>query len=50
MGKEPKCHVDINFHFNLKNGGLLFSVFDKLEMYVCTEGMEWWGGGGGRLD
>ena len=46
MGKEPKCHVDIKFHLNLKNRGLLFSVFDKLEIYVCTEGT----GSGGRSD
>ena len=45
MGKEPKCHVDIKFHLNLKNRGLLFSVLDKLEMYVCTEVKGLWGGG-----
>ena len=48
MGKEPKFHVGIKFHLNLKNRGLPFSVFDKLEMYVCTEGRD--GGGGCRSD
>ena len=37
---EPQCHVDPKFQVNLKNRGFLFSVFHKLEMYVCNE----WGG------
>ena len=35
---EPQCHVDPKFQLNLKNRGFLFSVFHKLEMYVCDEG------------
>ena len=40
---QPKqqCHVDPNFQLNLKKRGFLFSVFHKLEMYVCND----WGGG-----
>ena len=34
---EPQCHVDPKFQLNLKNRGFLFSVFHKLEMYVCNE-------------
>ena len=40
---EPQCHVDPKFQLNLKYIGFLFSVFHKLEMYVCNEG-------GGGLD
>ena len=35
---EPQCHVDPKFQLNLKNRGFLFSVFHKLEMYVCNGG------------
>ena len=34
---EPQGHVDQKFQLNLRNGGFLFSVFHKLEMYVCSE-------------
>ena len=34
---EPQCHVDPKFQLNLKNRGFLFSVFHKLDMYVCNE-------------
>ena len=42
---EPQCHVDPKFQLNLKNRHFLFSVFPKLEMYVCNERER----GGGRL-
>ena len=35
---EPQCHVDPKFQLDLTNRGFLFSVFHKLEMYVCNEG------------
>ena len=35
---EPQCHVDPKFQLNLKNRGFLFSVFQKLEMYVFKKG------------
>ena len=41
--QEQQCHVDPKFQVNLKNRGFLFSVFHKLQMYVCNEGE------GGRL-
>ena len=34
---EPQCNVDPKFQLNWKNRGFLFSVFHKLEMYVCNE-------------
>ena len=38
---EPQCHVNPKFQLNLKNRGFLFSVFHKLEMYVCNDGGGW---------
>ena len=35
---EPQCHVHPKLQLNLKNRGFLFSVFHKLEVYVCNEG------------
>ena len=34
---ERQCHVDPKFQVNFKNRRFLFSVFHKLEMYVCNE-------------